>query len=418
MIVKNVRDALDNAAHTDTWAVGMCGQFCAAMYGYGFSGYRDAITQWQSTPSGMRHPNDTEPPAGALVFWGGGSAGHGHVAIADGVGSVYSIDIAGAGTVARVPTGTITLRWGLPYLGWALPYFQGQPWSPVMIKGVDVSRYQADSGWESGIDFGFVKVTQGTSYVNSSWVAQRDTVRSVGAVVGYYHFLEHGNVVPQADYFLSKIALKPGDVLACDWETDPNTNTGAANAEKDAWISYVKGKTGHRVILYCNKDYWLNRDTTGYAGDGLWIATAGAPAGSPGIKAPWLIHQFSTAGNLDHDVAQFGSRAEMLAWAGGGEADMPLNDTDKAWISGEIKKQLGAALSATSLVDGKAHGLGYYAAHGEQDIAAIAAQAKANGSSLTSIMQFLNSLDLAQFSTEISDKIAALKFVISSEQGA
>src|SRR5882762_3346322 len=190
MTVSSIIETLARCAATSSWAVGMCGQFCAAMYGYGFSGYKDALTQWNKIPASLKHPDAMDAPAGSLVFWGGGSAGHGHVAIADGLGEIFSIDISGPGTVTRVPAGTISNRWRLPYLGWTVPYFQGEQWSPQMIKGVDVSRFQAVSGWEAGIDFGFVKVTQGTSYVNSSWVAQRDTVRTVGAVVGYYHFLE------------------------------------------------------------------------------------------------------------------------------------------------------------------------------------------------------------------------------------
>src|SRR6059058_973592 len=114
MLVATVFEALAWCSRTDVWAKGMCGQFCAAAYGYGFSGYRDAITQWQSIPSPVKHPGGVSAPAGALVFWGGGSAGHGHVAIADGTGSVWSIDISGPGTVSRVPTGTISSRWGLP----------------------------------------------------------------------------------------------------------------------------------------------------------------------------------------------------------------------------------------------------------------------------------------------------------------
>lgn len=333
----SVFEALARCATTKTWQVNMCGQFCARMYGWSASGYASALVQWNQTPGRLKHPGDTAAPAGMLMFWG---IGFGHVAISDGQGGCWSIDISGPGTVTRVPASTIITKWGKPYLGWTVPYFQGTEWSVNMIKGVDVSNYQAESGWEKGVDFAFVKVTEGTSYVNPKWIAQRATIRAAGLVTGFYHFGRPGDMIAQADYFLSKISLQPGDVLAFDWE-DNKISSG----QKDAFIAYVQGKArGHKVILYCNTYFWKTLDKTSFAGDGLWIATGGLPAGSPGIQAPWLIHQYSTAGNLDHDVAQFTSRAAMLAWAGRTD-DMPLNADDKKWITDTVRAQVTAAVT-------------------------------------------------------------------------
>jgi hypothetical protein len=417
MSVTSTAEALLKCALTDTWAPDMCGQFCAAMYGYGSSGYRTALVQWQSVPAGLKFPGDPEAPPGALLFWG---VGQGHVAIADGTGSCFSIDISGRGTVTRVPMDRIASVWGKPYLGWTVPYFQDQQWSAQMIKGVDVSRYQAVSGWETGIDFAFTKVTEGTTYVNPTWVAQRDTARAAGLVVGYYHFARPGDMIAQADFFLGKIALQPGNVLAFDWE-----DTGVTSAQKDAWIAYVQGKTGHRVVLYCNTDFWKNRDTSSFAGDGLWIATGGYPAGSPPVQSAWLIHQYSTAGNLDHDVAQFSSRADMLAWAGG---------SDVALTASELKlltETHDAVTKITSLVDTKVHGVGYYAAKGEQALAAVLSQSRSNGGGISelktalglasqkldAVAQVLANLDLSQVPAEVAAKIESLKLVVAVTEG-
>lgn len=429
MPVSTVTAALDQCARTSRWSAGMCGQFCAAMYGYGFSGYRDAVTQWNRTPSRLKFPLRTDAPPGALLFWGGGSAGHGHVAVCDGPAGVWSIDIAGPGTVSLAPAGTISSRWGLPYLGWALPYFQDEQWSPAMINGVDVSAYQADRGWEGGIDFAFTKVTEGLTYVNPRWVAQRDTMREAGLVVGYYHFARPGDMVAQADFFLSKISLKPGDVLAFDWE-----DAGVTNAQKDAWISYVQGKTSHRVVLYCNRDFWLNRDRTGFAGDGLWIATgppSAYPAGFPGIKSPWLLHQYSTAGGLDHDVAQFSDRTAMAAWAGGG--DVPLTDA-------EIKKVAAAAADAVftkmfktddvlasppDAADHATNPFWTFQTHVQAQTTTVRAvqsaleeaiaQVKASGAVLTEIKTTLSALDLSGLPDAVAAKLATLKIVLEEQ---
>ena len=69
----------------------------------------------------------------------------------------------------------------------------------------------------------------------------------------------------------------------------------------------------HRVILYANRNYWLNVDTTSYAGDGLWIADY-VTAGKPRIQAKWRFHQY-TDDPLDKNVADFASKAALRDWA-------------------------------------------------------------------------------------------------------
>ncbi|WP_217572567.1 glycoside hydrolase family 25 protein [Streptomyces sp. GbtcB7] len=181
----------------------------------------------------------------------------------------------------------------------------------MTVRGVDVASYQATDYSTRGLDFAFIKITEGTTYTNPKWVAERKTARDAGLVTGFYHFIRPGNVTKQADYFLSKITLRVGDVLALDWE-DP----GVSCAQKDDWIRYVQKKApGHRVILYCNYEYWTNRDTTSFAGDGLWIAHYNGKPGNPGIKAPWRFHQY-TSTPIDTNVGNFTDKAALLAWAG------------------------------------------------------------------------------------------------------
>jgi hypothetical protein len=69
-------------------------------------------------------------------------------------------------------------------------------------------------------------------------------------------------------------------------------------------------------VLYCNTDYWHNHDTENYAGDGLWIADPNHPAGHPHVVHPWVFHQYSWAGGIDRNVANFASVAALKAWAG------------------------------------------------------------------------------------------------------
>lgn len=222
-----------------------------------------------------------------------------------------------------------------------------------MIKGIDVSAFQSTTFDLTGLDFVFTKITEGLSYVNPKWVQQRDHAKSKGLVWGAYHYPHMANdPIKEADYFLKQVKWAPGDLIALDWEGYDKANEGVSDARKvayrDAWLKYVKGKMpGHRVGMYCNTDYWTRVDTTSNCGDFLWIATGGKPAGQPGIKAAWVFHQYSDANDLDHDVANFPSRAALAAWAAGTpttstkETDMALADADLAKIALAVQSYKG-----------------------------------------------------------------------------
>jgi GH25 family lysozyme M1 (1,4-beta-N-acetylmuramidase) len=182
-----------------------------------------------------------------------------------------------------------------------------------MLRGIDVSAYQSSTYGTDGLSFVFVKATEGRSYVNPKLAAQTKHGRDAGLVVGFYHFLWPGNLTAQAEYFLGKAPDRPGDLLAVDWETT-GEGTHASNAEKDRFLRTLKQMRPHnRVLLYCNRNFWLNVDTTSYAGDGLWIADY-VTAGKPRIKASWRFHQY-TDDPHDQDVARFADRAALRDWA-------------------------------------------------------------------------------------------------------
>jgi hypothetical protein len=181
----------------------------------------------------------------------------------------------------------------------------------MTIKGIDVSNYQASDYSLTGFDFVIVKATEGTSYVNPKHAAQVQRARDNNRVVGHYHFVRGGDMKAQADYFLAHAGAQEDEFLALDWE-----NPSVSSAEKDAFLKYLKTKAGNRrVLLYCNVDYWKNRDQSSYAADGLWIAGYNGKPGRPDIRGEWLIHQY-TSTPVDTNVAAFADRASMAKWAG------------------------------------------------------------------------------------------------------
>ncbi|MEU9361810.1 GH25 family lysozyme [Streptomyces sp. NPDC048301] len=181
-----------------------------------------------------------------------------------------------------------------------------------MLHGVDVSAFQTDFDTD-GLDFVFVKATEGRSYVNPKLKSQVKRVRDSECVLGFYHFLWPGHAKSQAEYFLDHSGAEEGDLLAVDWE-HTGEGTRASSADKDRFIREVKRlRPGNRVLLYCNRTFWLDHDTSSYAGDGLWIADYGKAA-APRIEAAWRIHQY-TDHPLDKNVADFPDRQSLRSWA-------------------------------------------------------------------------------------------------------
>jgi hypothetical protein len=185
--------------------------------------------------------------------------------------------------------------------------------------GQDWAGYQSAVMPTDGLAYAFAKATEGTGYTNPKHAAQVAYSRAQKLVVGHYHFVRPGTTMKaQADYFLKQAAPRAGDPIALDWE-DP----GVSGAEKDAWIQYVQGRMPHlQVGLYCNRDFWLNRDRTNFAGNFLWIADPDMAAGKPRVKAKWVFHQYSEAKGVDHDFCSL-SAGELRVWVHAREAAPP-----------------------------------------------------------------------------------------------
>lgn len=108
--------AHNQSVNGPTYETGMCLRATRQLYSVPAL-YGDAATAWAHTKH--RIPLGANAPAGALVWWTGGSHGHGHVALATGDGHCWSVDIRRPGRFDRVPIGTITRQWGLRLAGYS-----------------------------------------------------------------------------------------------------------------------------------------------------------------------------------------------------------------------------------------------------------------------------------------------------------
>lgn len=270
------------------------------------------------------------PAVGAQVFYGAGGGTHTGLVVAYDADTITTVEgntnangsAEGDGVYLKTRKRRDTYVYGYGYPAYPEGVKSADPaWAnrtpSVGIKGLDVSSYQPEDYSLSVADFVVVKATEGTSYTNPKHAAQVARARGAKLVVGHYHFLRPGNLNAQMDRFLSVAAPRAGEFLALDWE-----DRGVSCADKDSTLRYLKSKAGAaKVLLYCNRDFWLNVDTTSFAADGLWIADYVA-SGQPRIKADWVLHQFADR-PMDTSVSHWRTRADMAAWAGTKVATAP-----------------------------------------------------------------------------------------------
>jgi len=197
-------------------------------------------------------------------------------------------------------------------------------------RGIDVSDYQGSINWtkvkNDGIDFVFIKATEGVSILDSRLSAYRKDARAAGLICGYYHFFHpRSSMQGQIDNFCSAIEqLYPGDLPpVLDLEV-PEQWQSFNVAERiqlvKLWVEGVRAKLGVDPIIYCSAyfpDDILGNDPY-LAKYPLWVAHY--RQGGPRVPQPWGIWTFwqsSDAGRVsgiagDVDLDQFNGSLQQL----------------------------------------------------------------------------------------------------------
>lgn len=258
------------------------------------------------------------------------------------------------------------------------------------IYGQDWAGYQSSAPDTTGLSFVFVKATEGLTYTNPRYALQIEYARLHKLVVGHYHYPHMANdPAAEADRFLRVANVLPGELLCLDWEGYDAANkkvpVATQVAYKNAFLARVRAEMpAHQVGTYANKAY-LDFDPKGPYGDFFWIATAGRPAGQPGISRTWLFHQYGASG-VDKDYCPLSAAAlkefahakenemaaewnDKLTYGGGAWSKDPASATAQDWlVLGNLKA--GKTYDAVKALDAKVSSL----AVGGVDLDALAAK--------------------------------------------
>jgi GH25 family lysozyme M1 (1,4-beta-N-acetylmuramidase) len=227
------------------------------------------------------------------------------------------------------------------------------------VKGMDVAVYDDVTDWAAakaaGIDFAFIRVSDGLSFPDSKFAEYWPAAKSAGMLRGAYQFFEPAeDPIAQADMLLNAAGPpQPGDLPpVLDLERNGGLTQAQVVASVQQWVDHVAAAIGRPPIVYAGLYSWP--DLTGgadFTASPLWIAQY-TSAACPNIPDPWthwLFWQYTASGtsagvsSAQLDVDTFnGTYDDLVAFAngtpapcgvidfGGGEID----DGDACFVAG------------------------------------------------------------------------------------
>lgn len=200
-----------------------------------------------------------------------------------------------------------------------------------MEYGIDLSHWNAlvdaNAVRANGITFAWCKATEGTSYIDPSFVNKVNQLRAAGIITGAYHFMHGQDIRGQARHF-KRVAggagcLAPGalvpmlDMEAADARGNANAIIREFYDELAPGIAEVYGNLDWwRNVL--RPDEWGDRNIVGH------IARYNGDPGNPGWSyTKMAVHQHTSSGtvpgipgNVDRNVTMQGYTVEHLRIGG------------------------------------------------------------------------------------------------------
>jgi hypothetical protein len=215
----------------------------------------------------------------------------------------------------------------------------------MSIRGADISGWQPGSVNLAGLDFVYVKSTQGIYKVNMNHDAQVAEGRADGLIVGHYHFPAWGDPAQEAQAFLIGSGWVPGEFMVLDIENSPVTPWPANPVQ---WCVAFEQEVARQLSIWC-MDYAGPNVRAGW--DWTPLAALGGglidpeynPVG-PSSSAPWAnVAMWQNADTNqtggDSDIF-FGDRAALIAYGtpgqvtaqGGGITPIPNLTPDQQFL--------------------------------------------------------------------------------------
>lgn len=177
------------------------------------------------------------------------------------------------------------------------------------VQGVDVSHYQGEIDWEvlggSGIEFAFIKATEGSSHVDEMFTANWENVKETDLYAGAYHFFSFDSPAEtQADLFIRTVPKETGrlaPVVDIEFYGDKKVkrpDPGSVREQLDIFLQRLEEHYGVKPVIYTTMIVYNSYIKGYYQEYPLWIRNVYY---SPDfdMKGDWTFWQYSDTDKLD-----------------------------------------------------------------------------------------------------------------------
>jgi lysozyme len=201
------------------------------------------------------------------------------------------------------------------------------------IHGTDVSKWNGPIDWaqvrKSGIQFAFIKSTEGTDRLDSAFDTNVRGAKTNGIAVAPYHFYYFcAPAQAQARWFIANVpksAVQMPPVLDAEWnDASPTCKTRPSPsnvvAELQTFLTIIERHYGKRPIIYTSVDFHADNLRGQLNGYPFWLRSTAA---HPSVRYPgrqWLFWQYTGTGlipgiNGIADINVFaGNRQTWIKW--------------------------------------------------------------------------------------------------------
>ena len=178
-----------------------------------------------------------------------------------------------------------------------------------MIHGIDVSRYQNIIAWEEvrkmqvrGVSMGFsyIKATEGIVNTDPRFSRNWKKAKEAGLYRGAYHFFiasKDGRM--QAEHFIDKVVLEPGDLPpVLDIEQLNGTRPEELRKEALEFLQVLEVYYKVKPVIYTNVNFYERYLGAAFDGYPLWVAHYYQPS-EPRIGRGWSLWQHNDEGRVN-----------------------------------------------------------------------------------------------------------------------
>ncbi len=187
------------------------------------------------------------------------------------------------------------------------------------VAGVDISAHNGivdfDSLASAGIDFVYLKASEGISFRDQAFARNYKRARAAGIAVGAYHYFRFDcdGALQCVNFLKATEGLNmdlPPAIDVEEWGNAPDATTAIVRERLRSFVTLL-GSQGHRALIYTNKqgharfvrgvgwsgpepEIWICSFTTPPFGHEHWRLWQHSHIGSlPGVKGPVDLNTFN-----------------------------------------------------------------------------------------------------------------------------